>query len=83
MLHVRTPDGRVVCAMEAVRAAYRAVGLGWLVAPTGWPGLRPVFDRLYAAFARNRLTWGAAWLRWRGRSGSSAARSDLCERCAP
>ena len=29
--------------MAVFRLAYRAVGLGWLVAPTGWPLLRPLF----------------------------------------
>ena len=62
-LHAILPDGRVMRAMAAVRTAYRAVGLGWLVAPTGWPLLRPLFDRLYRGFARHRLRIG----RWLGR----------------
>ena len=43
-MHVVLPDGRVLRAMDAVRAAYHAVGLGWLVAPTGWPGIRWLAD---------------------------------------
>ncbi len=62
-LHAIMDDGHVVRGMEAVRAAYRAVGWGWLSAPTGWPLLRPIFDRLYRAFARHRLHLG----RWLGR----------------
>lgn len=62
-LHAIGPDGRIARGMDAVRAAYRAVGLGWLAAPTGWPLLRPIFDRLYRVFARNRLRIG----RWFGR----------------
>lgn len=54
-IHARTPDGRIVTGMEAFRHAYRAVGLGWLLAPTGWPVLRPIFDAFYRWFARNRL----------------------------
>jgi predicted DCC family thiol-disulfide oxidoreductase YuxK len=40
------------------REAYAAVGLGWLVAPTGWPILRPLFDVGYRWFARNRVRLG-------------------------
>ena len=56
VLYVVLPDGRVLRAMDAVRSVYSAVGLGWLVAPTGWPGIRWIFDVLYAFFARHRLT---------------------------
>jgi predicted DCC family thiol-disulfide oxidoreductase YuxK len=57
-LHGVLPDGKVVRGMAAVRRAYRAVGLGWLAGPTGWPGVRWIADRLYAAFARNRAMLG-------------------------
>ena len=53
-MHAIDADGRTLVAMDAVRAAYAAVGLGWLVAPTRWPGLRTLFDRFYAWLARNR-----------------------------
>ncbi len=55
-IHGVNEDGEVVDGMEVFRGAYRAVGLGWLLAPTGWPGLRPIFDALYRFFARYRLT---------------------------
>lgn len=54
-MHGVLPDGTVVEGMEAFRRAYSAVGLGWLLAPTGWPGLRKLADAGYRAFARNRL----------------------------
>ena len=54
-IHGVAPDGAIITGMEVFRRAYAAVGLGWLLAPTGWPGLRPVFDRGYRWFARNRL----------------------------
>jgi len=69
-LHARTADGRILRGMEAVRAAYRAVGLGGLAAPTGWPLLRPLFDAAYAVFARHRRRWGRRF----GRSGGEAPR---------
>src|SRR5579862_4847317 len=59
VIHGVFPDGKVVSGVEVFRQAYRAIGLGWLLAPTGWPGLRWIFDRLYRVFARNRIRLGA------------------------
>jgi predicted DCC family thiol-disulfide oxidoreductase YuxK len=53
-MHVVLPDGRVLRAMDAVRAAYAAVGRGWLLAPTAWPGIRWLADAFYRYFARHR-----------------------------
>ncbi|SRR6266542_4287461 len=58
MVHGVFPDGRIVRMVEAFRQAYRAVGLGWLLAPTGWPVLRWFFDGLYGLFARYRVPLG-------------------------
>jgi predicted DCC family thiol-disulfide oxidoreductase YuxK len=57
-LHGVLPDGHVVRRVEAVRQAYRAVGLGWVVAPTRLPIVRGMLDVLYGLFARNRLRLG-------------------------
>ena len=54
-IHGVLPSGELVEGVEVFRRVYAAVGLGWLVAPTGWPLLRPVFDAMYRLFARNRL----------------------------
>ena len=54
-IHGVLPDGTVVAGMEVFRRAYAAVGLGWLMAPTRWPGLRLLADLAYRIFARNRL----------------------------
>jgi len=35
IIHGVFPDGRMVRKVEVFRQAYRAVGLGWLLAPTG------------------------------------------------
>lgn len=61
-IHGILPDGRVVRGLEVFRRAYAALGLGWLLAPTSWPILRPIADAGYRWFARNRL-------RLTGRSG--------------
>lgn len=54
-IHGVLPDGRIVEGVEVFRRLYEQVGLGWLLAPTRWPLLRPIFDAAYRAFARNRL----------------------------
>lgn len=54
-IHGVLPDGRLIEGVEVFRRLYQQVGLGWLVAPTRWPLLRPLFDAAYRAFARNRL----------------------------
>jgi ligand-binding SRPBCC domain-containing protein/predicted DCC family thiol-disulfide oxidoreductase YuxK len=57
-IHAILPDGSVVTGMEVFRRIYSAVGLGWLMAPTGWPVLRPIFDWGYKWFARHRVRLG-------------------------
>ena len=74
VLHGVKADGTVLRGMDAVREAYRAVGLGWLAAPTRLPVVRTISDCLYGLFARNRLILG----RLAGRAcshGSCAVRS--------
>lgn len=61
-IHAVRADGRRVVGVEALRLAYAAAGVGWLLRPTAWPGLRPVADGLYRVFARHRYTvsrWAA------------------------
>ena len=53
-LHARTRAGVWLTGMDVFRAVYAEVGLGRWLAPTGWPVLRPIFDLLYAIFARIR-----------------------------
>ena len=54
-IHAILPDGQIISRMEVIRAAYREIGLGWLIAPTGWPVLKLVFDFLYGRVAKHRL----------------------------
>jgi predicted DCC family thiol-disulfide oxidoreductase YuxK len=69
VMHGVFPDGRIVSKFEVFRHAYRAVGLGWVVAPTGWPLLRWLFDLLYLQFARHRVRLGRIF----GRSCASGS----------
>jgi predicted DCC family thiol-disulfide oxidoreductase YuxK len=57
-LHGVLPDGRVTRGMESMRRAWAAVGLGWVMAPTGWPVLRWFSDLGYRVFARYRVPLG-------------------------
>lgn len=53
-MHAVLPDGQIVEGMEVFRRTYAELGWGWLLKVTGWPILRPVFDRLYLLFAKVR-----------------------------
>ena len=57
-LHGVYPDGTKTVGVETFRQAYKAVGVGWFLAPTGWPVLKPAFDGMYALFARYRVRMG-------------------------
>ena len=54
-IHAILPDGTLIQSMDVIRAAYREIGLGWLATPTGWPILRPFFDKIYEFVAKYRL----------------------------
>ncbi len=58
VIHGVFPDGRVVRKVEVFRQAYAAVGRGWMLAPTGWPVLKQIFDWGYEIFARYRIPIG-------------------------
>jgi predicted DCC family thiol-disulfide oxidoreductase YuxK len=53
-IHAIRPDGSVLKGVEVLRLAYAAAGLGWVMRPTGWAPLRPLFDLGYRVFARHR-----------------------------
>lgn len=74
VIHGVFPDGRVLRKLDAIRQAYRLIGLGWLVAPTDWPGLRWLSDRLYMLFARNRVWLGRLF--GRDSRGTDLAKAD-------
>jgi predicted DCC family thiol-disulfide oxidoreductase YuxK len=54
-IHAIQADGTVLRDVEVFRAAYRLIGLGWLYAPSGWPGVRQLADAAYGLWARWRL----------------------------
>lgn len=58
LIHGMMKDGTIVRGVEVFRQVYKELGLGWLLAPTGWPILKPIFDYLYLIFAKNRIAIG-------------------------
>ncbi|MFM7515056.1 MAG: thiol-disulfide oxidoreductase DCC family protein [Cyanobium sp.] len=54
-IHAIRADGTVVSDLAVFRQAYGLVGLGWLLAPSGWPGLAWLADAAYGLWARWRL----------------------------
>lgn len=69
-IHGVYPDGAIIRGMPVFREAYRAVGLGWLMAPTGWPILKQLFNGLYLLFAKYRLNLGGLFGAKRCQDGS-------------
>ena len=70
-IHAIRPDGTVLINVAVFREAYRLIGLGWLYAPTTWPGVRPLVNRLYDFWASRRL-------QWTGREDLDTLCSDRC-----
>lgn len=54
-IHAIYPDGSVIQNVEVFRQVYSILGLGWLYAPTRWPLLSTIIDRLYDLWAIWRL----------------------------
>jgi predicted DCC family thiol-disulfide oxidoreductase YuxK len=70
-IHAIDADGEVVRDLAVFREAYALVGLGWLLAPTGWPLLNGPATAAYTL-----------WARWRLRVTGRGSLEQLCqERC--
>lgn len=53
-IHGVLPDGNYLIGLAALREAYAAVGLGWVLKPTTWGPLAPLANAGYRVFARHR-----------------------------
>jgi len=53
-IHGVWPDGTHLIGLAALREAYAAVGLGWVLKPTAWGLLAPLANAGYRVFARHR-----------------------------
>jgi predicted DCC family thiol-disulfide oxidoreductase YuxK len=78
-IHGVLPDGTVIEGLEVFRRAYAAVGLGWLIAPTRWPGLRGEGTGGWAFKGGRARTWGAEGLHGpaQGARGPSPGRAAV------
>ena len=56
-IHAVLPDDTVIKNVEVFRQIYAVLGIGWLYAPTKWPVLGPIVDRVYDFWADRRLAW--------------------------
>lgn len=54
-IHGQDASGQLYTGVEVFRRAYKAVGWGWVLAPTAWPILRNISDLGYRWFAKYRL----------------------------
>ena len=81
-LHVRDLAGHWHIGMDAIRLLYRAVGaktpLARALNHTDLPGLRFVFDRLYAQLANNRLAVSGALTKYLGYGLIGHCSNDEC-----
>lgn len=53
-IHGVQADGQHLVGLAALRAAYEAAGLGWVLRATAWGPLAPWADAGYRLFARHR-----------------------------
>ncbi|CAN9515995.1 unnamed protein product [Ophioblennius macclurei] len=56
-MHVIDEKDKVHRGVPAFAVMYGAVGLGWLGRFMMWAPVRPLMDKSYAIFAKNRLKW--------------------------
>ncbi|MDB9525152.1 DUF393 domain-containing protein [Oscillatoria sp. CS-180] len=54
-IHAVYPDGTVIKNVEVFRQIYSVLGIGWMYAPTRWPIVGPIIDKLYDIWADLRL----------------------------
>lgn len=84
-MHAQKPDGSFVTGLEVFRLATRAVGAGWIAAPSGWRLLKGPMDRVYDLFARHRTGLSARFgfifdtlLAWQASRRASACGRGSC-----
>lgn len=54
-IHAVMADGTVVKNVEVFQRVYDAIGIGWMYAPTKWPVLGPLVNKVYDLWADKRL----------------------------
>ncbi|WP_117232825.1 thiol-disulfide oxidoreductase DCC family protein [Vibrio maerlii] len=54
ILHAIDSEGTLYLGLDAAHQAWGKLGRGWLYAPLRWKIIRPLADKIYLYFARNR-----------------------------
>ena len=54
-IHAVRADGTVVKNVAVFQEVYSALGIGWMYAPTKWPVVGPLVNKLYDLWADKRL----------------------------
>ncbi len=54
-IHAVRADGTVVKNVAVFQEVYEAIGIGWMYAPTKWPIVGPVVNKIYDLWADQRL----------------------------
>ncbi len=73
ILHALDEKGELILGLDVTHRAWQLVGRGWLYAPLRWPLIKPVADRGYLYFAKNRYRF-SFWL-----TGQSRCDSGTCQ----
>ncbi|WP_394172461.1 thiol-disulfide oxidoreductase DCC family protein [Thalassotalea litorea] len=55
ILHGEDENNKLLLGLDVTYKAWALVGERWRVAPLRWPILRPVADKAYLVFAKNRF----------------------------
>ncbi|AOT11147.1 thiol-disulfide oxidoreductase DCC family protein [Pseudoalteromonas luteoviolacea] len=54
ILHALDEQDGLLLGLDVTHRAWQLVGMGWLYAPLRWPLIKPMADKLYLLFAKNR-----------------------------
>ncbi|MCO7190686.1 MULTISPECIES: DUF393 domain-containing protein [unclassified Pseudoalteromonas] len=74
VLHALDAKGNLLLGLDVTHQAWRLVGMGWLYAPLRWPVIKPIADKFYLLFAKNRYRI-SYWL-----TGQSRCDSGVCRK---
>lgn len=83
-IHAVARDGTVIKNVEVFRRIYSILGIGWMYAPTRWPIVGPIVDKLYDIWADLRLrVTGRPRLETLIKERQARLSCDLDGRCRP
>lgn len=74
-IHGQIQNGDMLTGLDVTHKAWSLVGYAWLYAPLRWPLIKPLADRLYLWFARNRYTI-SYWITGKKRCEGTACSLD-------